>query len=69
MKQREEVFTENPLNLVFPEYGKVIDLSHFKRDCFEKDLKAAGILKIRFHDLRHTFASHFMMKGGNLYDL
>ena len=25
--------------------------------------------KIRFHDLRHTYASQFMMNGGNLYDL
>lgn len=24
---------------------------------------------IRFHDLRHTFASHFMMNGGNIYTL
>jgi site-specific recombinase XerC len=23
----------------------------------------------RFHDIRHTFASHFMMNGGNIYDL
>jgi integrase len=23
----------------------------------------------RFHDLRHTFASHFMKNGGNIYDL
>src|SRR5579864_3080451 len=24
---------------------------------------------VHFHDLRHTFASHFAMKGGNLYAL
>jgi integrase len=24
---------------------------------------------IRFHDLRHTFASNFLMGGGNIYDL
>ena len=29
----------------------------------------AGVSVIRFHDLRHTFASHFMMAGGNIYDL
>jgi hypothetical protein len=26
-------------------------------------------LKVRFHDLRHSFASHFAMKGGNIYAL
>ncbi|HLE12435.1 MAG TPA: tyrosine-type recombinase/integrase [Bacteriovoracaceae bacterium] len=30
----------------------------------------AGIKnKIRFHDMRHTFASQFMMSGGSLFDL
>lgn len=25
--------------------------------------------KIRFHDLRHSFASNYMMNGGNVFDL
>jgi integrase len=39
------------------------------RTAFETALKRAGIEGFRFHDLRHTFASHYMMRGGNLYDL
>ena len=31
--------------------------------------KEAGLKKLRIHDLRHTFASHFMMNGGDIYDL
>jgi len=32
-------------------------------------LRLAKIDDFRFHDLRHTFASHFAMKGGNIYAL
>ncbi len=36
---------------------------------FAKDLRQTGVPWIGIHGLRHTFASHFMMSGGNLYDL
>jgi len=36
---------------------------------WRKALVDARIDDFRFHDLRHTFASHFAMKGGNIYAL
>lgn len=49
--------------------GSPFDVDHLFRD-FKRFLKLAGIKEhFRFHDLRHTFASHFMMNGGNIYDL
>jgi integrase len=36
---------------------------------FDTILETAGIEEFRFHDLRHTFASWYMMNGGDLYEL
>lgn len=38
-------------------------------DIFNREQAKAGVKKIVFHDLRHTFASHFMMNGGSLFIL
>src|SRR5580700_4091684 len=36
---------------------------------FEDLLERAAIKDFRFHNLRHTFTSWFMMNGGDLYEL
>lgn len=43
--------------------------SHVSNRVLTPALKAADIRPITFHTLRHTFASHFMMNGGSIYDL
>lgn len=49
--------------------GGPVDVSHFDRE-FKRAQKRAGFDRlIRFHDLRHTFASQYMMSGRSLYDL
>jgi len=51
------------------ETGDPTDAHHLCR-VFHRSQRKAGFTRlIRFHDLRHTFASHFMMNGGNIYDL
>ena len=49
--------------------GSPIEMQHLYRDFAKFQKKSGNLKQIRFHDLRHTFASHFMMNGGNLYDL
>lgn len=50
-------------------YGKPFDEGHIYW-YFSRAQKKAGLNQhYRFHDLRHTFASHFVMNGGSLYDL
>lgn len=56
--------------LIFPsQNGSVLIPENFKRDHFNRDLKACGLRHFRIHDMRHTFASHFVMLGGNVYKL
>jgi integrase len=50
--------------LVVPFFSPEVFLREFHRIS-----ETLGLPIIRFHDLRHTFASNFLMAGGNLYDL
>jgi integrase len=51
-----------------PEPGAVRERQRVDKS-FETILELAGIEAFRFHDLRHTFASWYMMNGGDLYEL
>ena len=56
----------NKLDLVFPtRNGKPIDGTSMFRNKFLPALKTAKIPKIRFHALRHTFASLLIDQGEN----
>ncbi len=69
-----------PGPLVFPNTKGAMNQPKDRIFCerFKKVLDAAGFERpeggrrahyIRFHDLRHTFASHWMMAGGDLFKL
>lgn len=50
--------------------GKVFEITHITlRRLFARLKAESGIPYFRFHDLRHTFASHFYMKTMDLYAL
>ena len=57
----------NELDLIFPNgAGNPIDDSSMLRRHFLPALKKAGINRIRFHDLRHTYASLLIDQGENI---
>jgi integrase len=50
-----------------PKQGLVFDIPVITlRRYFDAALKKAGIQEFRFHDLRHTFASHYIMRTNDL---
>lgn len=55
------------LDLVFPnDAGRVIDDSSMLRCHFHPALQNASLPRIRFHDLRHTYASLLIEQGENI---
>jgi len=58
---------KHDLDLVFPnEAGEPINHSNMVQRHFIPALRAAGLSKIRFHDLRHTNASLRLENGENI---
>lgn len=55
--------------LVLMRGNAVLDPHNLRQRYFQKDIAESGVKRIRIHDLRHTFASHFMMNSGNIYAL
>jgi len=49
--------------------SKPMDRWNFMRRHFYFDMSEAKVPRIRFHSLRHTYATAFMINGGNIYDL
>ena len=46
--------------------GSFVSINNVKTLNFKKVLKKAGLRAIRFHDLRHTFASQLLSRGTNV---
>lgn len=49
--------------------GGFIDYNNLRERHFEKDIHSAGVKKIRIHDMRHTYASTYLIKGGDIFSL
>ena len=55
------------LNRVFPnEAGQPMNHSNTRSRYFEPELTKAELGKVRFHDLRHTYASLLIEQGKNI---
>ena len=49
--------------------GSPTDVAYLSDGLFKKAIKRAGVPMIRFHDLRTTYASNFVMAGGDIFAL
>ncbi|MGI9571668.1 MAG: site-specific integrase, partial [Desulfobulbia bacterium] len=67
LKKWKVACPSNELDLVFPnQSGNPLDHGYMLRHHFWPALKKAGIKRIRFHDLRHTYASLLIEHGENI---
>ena len=62
IRQKQHLTSE----YVFMYQGKRVESV---KTAFNAALRRAGITDFRFHDLRHSFSSHFIMRGGDLKSL
>ena len=57
----------NKLDLIFPnQSGDPLDRGYVLKNYFSPTLETAGLPKIRFHDLRHSYASLLIDQGENI---
>jgi len=67
LKKWKLACSPNKLDLIFPNgAGNPIDDSSMLRRHFFPALKKAGVGRIRFHDMRHTYASLLIEQGENI---
>jgi integrase len=59
----------HPIYVCCDENGQPFNPDHLNQREFKRLLEKAKVSTVRFHDLRHTYASLFMMKGGSIFDL
>ncbi len=65
--EHKKVSTPNQLNLLFcTKSGQPISRGWLIQRHFHPALKAAGVTGVRFHDLRHSFATILLNRGINL---
>jgi len=49
--------------------GRPVRPEHFRESILPKACDVAGVKRIKPHATRHTFAAHYLMEGGSLWDL
>lgn len=70
IKTLQNLKKENRSELVFVgKDGLAPDFEHVSSRLFSRAIKKAQVKKIRFHDLRSTYAANFCMAGGDIYAL